>query len=442
MMNERMKNLLPNDRYLLRMNDACKEDYVLALTHLYQPLIGLKAISLYLTLLNDVELLDGPTTHHTLMSMTNLDLDEFYQSRIKLEAIGLMKTYVKEGEYRTFYYELVPPFSVKRFFEDSMLSILLEHHIGKSPFERLKNKLLPKQSHLPELVEKTKRFDEVFSTVKPNISQQKKNPVVSIKEQEKESLVDFEWIEQSLIRNGINPKVILSKGNKEYITSLVKIYHVDNLTLEKAILWSINDGQVLLRDELHEACKDYYAKHYNQPSPKLLPHQEVKEKQVKKAAPKTKEEKLIQHFETITHRELLEDFSKTGYASENEIKMLTNIMLKHGLNQSVMNVLVHYVLQKSDMKLTKNYVEKIATHWARKNVQTAKQAMDLAKQETKLYQTWGSYKRNTAKRKEVLPDWFQIEQEDQRTENKKKLDPDVMKERQELEKALRNVSKL
>ncbi|WP_159461987.1 replication initiation and membrane attachment family protein [Salirhabdus sp. Marseille-P4669] len=446
-MNERMKNLLPKDSYVIQMHGTCCEDYVLALTHLYQPLIGLESITLYLTLLNDRNVQKGPTTHHTIMNMTNMDLDQFYQTRLKLEAIGLMKTYVDDGELRSYYYVLNPPFSVTEFFNDSMLSILLEHQVGKTHFERLKQNLLSSQK-LPtsNLVEKTKSFNDVFSTIQFESQASNRHSTIDVSpkslDTEAEKIVDFDWIEQALRRNALHPENILTRENKSFITNLVKIYHVDNLTLEKAMLWSINENQELMHEELHEACKDFYAKHFEIKAPKLVNKLEhTKQVKAKDTQPKSKEDKLIEHFENITHREILEDFSQTGYASENEIKMLTSIMLKHGLSQSVMNVLVHYVMQKSDMKLTKNYVEKIATHWARKNVHNAKQAMALAKAESKLYQTWGT-RRAGSRKKEVLPDWFKKEQEKEKNEVEqvgKQVDRDFLKEKEELERALRNV---
>ena len=48
---------------------------------------------------------------------------------------------------------------------------------------------------------------------------------------------------------------------------------------------------------------------------------------------------------------------------------------------------------KSDMKLTKAYVEKIASHWARKKITTAKEAFVLAKNEHKQYTEWADGKK-------------------------------------------------
>jgi replication initiation and membrane attachment protein len=67
---------------------------------------------------------------------------------------------------------------------------------------------------------------------------------------------------------------------------------------------------------------------------------------------------------------------------------------------------------KTDMKLTKGYVEKIAGHWARKHVKTVKDAMELAKNEHRTYIGWSESKKTgkSSKQKpirtEVLPDWF------------------------------------
>lgn len=440
-----MKNLLPNDRYIIQLHKPFCEDYVMALTHLYQPLIGMNSITLYFTLTNEIEFLEGPSTHHTLMNITGMDLDQIYQARLKLEAIGLLKTYVNEEDIRTYYYVLQPPFSAKEFFQDSMLSILLEHHIGEQLLDRMRKKVFPEVNVPASIIDKTKSFEDVFTT---SIRPQK--PVLLKTSEKKDSneqiskmehSVDFHWIEQALQNNEIRSEKVLTKDNRDFIINLTRIYKVDNVHLEKAILWSINENMELLREELHEACKDYYAKQYDSKAPKLLPKQEIQEKQENKKTPTTKQGKLMEHFESITHREILEDYSKTGHASEQEIKMLTNVMFQHGLSQSVMNVLVHYVLQKTDLKLTRNYIEKIATHWARKNVQTVQQAMELAKAESGLYQTWGT-KRAPSKKKEVLPDWFKKQKEAEAKSDAgtstKQQSRDISLEKQELEKALKN----
>lgn len=107
--------ILPIEGYYVVVKSSLPVDYAKSLTHLYQPLIGIQAVTLYLTLLHEVELQkeDSPQTHHTLMNYLNLPLDEIYQARLKLEGIGLLKTYENKGEMQNYYtYEIQSPFSI------------------------------------------------------------------------------------------------------------------------------------------------------------------------------------------------------------------------------------------------------------------------------------------------------------------------------------------
>lgn len=376
----------------------------------------------------------------------NISLDHFFEERKKLEAIGLLKTYVLDDEHaRTYYYVVVPPFSSRAFFQDPMLSILLKHHVGEIQYNRLKNCMMD-QNKLPENVQsRTRSFNEVFTTVLPEMPDfdEAMDQVSSTEEQAKDYLIDFEYLAQALQKYNIPDQHILTPENKQYMNSLVRIYQLNQLEMEKALLWSIDESFHLSTSDLHEACLDFYVKKYGQTRPALNVKAESWQSG-KKQGTGTKEDKLIEHFETITHREILEDYSSTGFASEQEVKMITNIMHQHGLPQPVMNVLIHYVLQKTDMKLTRNYVEKIATHWSRKKVKTAREAMKLAKSENRLYQSWGTGRKSRSESREVLPEWFKKQKQKEKDEssqtNTRRNQRDIEKEKQELARALKNIS--
>lgn len=65
------------------------------------------------------------------------------------------------------------------------------------------------------------------------------------------------------------------------------------------------------------------------------------------------------------------------------------------------------------MKFTKGFVEKIASHWARKEIKTVKAAMELAREEVRTSasvesrKTSGRTSKGKPIRTEVLPDWFE-----------------------------------
>ena len=71
------------------------------------------------------------------------------------------------------------------------------------------------------------------------------------------------------------------------------------------------------------------------------------------------------------------------------------------------------------MKLPRKYVERIADHWMRKNVRTAKEAMELARTERDQYNKWKqeneekkssalNYRKQPYRniREEKIPEWF------------------------------------
>ena len=95
-----MKNItvLPADTYTVINKGVITSYDKKIITMLYQPIIGYTAVSLYHTLLDDLEkseVMSEDLTHHHLMSTMQLGLEDILISREKLEAVGLLKTYMK-----------------------------------------------------------------------------------------------------------------------------------------------------------------------------------------------------------------------------------------------------------------------------------------------------------------------------------------------------------
>ena len=104
------------------------------LLNLYQPLVGNEAISLYYTLwsyLDKSELISNEWTHHHLLKNMQITINEIDDARVKLEAIGLLKTYLKKGNVNNYIYELYSPISASEFINNPILSSALYNAIGK-----------------------------------------------------------------------------------------------------------------------------------------------------------------------------------------------------------------------------------------------------------------------------------------------------------------------
>src|SRR5699024_10946976 len=156
--------ILPIDGYQVELNASLPADYLAALIHLYQPLVGINAIHFYQLLLQE-EPLSKKThlqAHHHFMNYLNQYLDHIYEYRIKLEVIGVIQKYKKNTEEITVYtYVLIPPLNSASLLGDIMLAELLYRQIAKTKFEMLQahNKATPaldRCDHIPV------SFNDVF----------------------------------------------------------------------------------------------------------------------------------------------------------------------------------------------------------------------------------------------------------------------------------------
>ena len=82
----KLVSILPADSYVVINKSLLNDNDRLVLTMLYQPIIGSTALSLYFTLwsdLNKTEIMSNEYTHHHLMSVMCLKLDEIVSARKK-----------------------------------------------------------------------------------------------------------------------------------------------------------------------------------------------------------------------------------------------------------------------------------------------------------------------------------------------------------------------
>ena len=420
-MHQSIGKILPADQFTIINHHSFSENHYQALYQLYQPIIGVDATAFYLTLHH----LFQPSqkhSHHHLMQIFNLPLNTIYQARLSCEAIELIHTYKHDLESGSVYhYQLNPPLSVKQFLKNDLLNQLLLHQIGRQKYQSIMESVssvfeVSDQSQLGENV--TARFTDVFKyngatqSLSLGPDQEKEPEAVPMVQG---VAIDWKWLEKNLADRMLPSKKILSDDNMTLIQQMAGLYQLTTTQLDKAIQWAITSDHELSREEFKVACLDLV---------ETLPEQQVKVvNQREKLKPteqtnKSKRDQFVERMETISPKELLEDLSSGRQASQQDLKMIANVMDTQGLEPGVMNVLIHYVMLKTDMKLTRSYMEKIASHWSRKNVKTVRQAMTLAKSENNKYQQWDQKKQTNYNRprksQDIVPDWFK---------NRKKKEP-------------------
>ncbi|MFC4388253.1 replication initiation and membrane attachment family protein [Gracilibacillus marinus] len=438
--------ILPAERYIVELSSDVQQSYNHVLTHLYQPLIGIDAISLYQTLLSESTLLfenKNYQTHHMLMNYIGLPLDRIYRARRKLEGIGLLKTFeIEHQAERIFRYVIQSPLSSSAFFQHDTLSQLLLHQIGKEKFAKIEQAFSKQVRQYPEnMYETTAKFKEVFYLKNladvDNIHEDKSNT----SEIFVGTTIDFGWIAQLLDQRMLPKHMILSDENKKLIQQMQGLYNLTNQEVEKALIWAIGENHQLNKKEFKEACFDFSASSSSKVTLQVIEHRDKLATNERNQAPKTQEEQFISMLEQISPKELLEDLTDGAKASNQDLKTISEVMTQQGLTPGVMNVLIHYVMLKTDMKLTKSYLEKIASHWARKNVKTVRQAMTLAKSENKKYQQWTkSTKQNRQSyvntKRDIVPEWYKKQKEERKQNETTDKEVDKQKRAEEADALL------
>ncbi|MGG5254824.1 replication initiation and membrane attachment family protein [Neobacillus sp. SM06] len=431
-MGQHWQEILPIDRYTVAANGLLHEYDRKVLTFLYQPLVGPVCISLYITLWAELEenrLWSNSSSHHLLMNVLNLNLKEIYEARLKLEGIGLVKTFVKNEEERSFIYELQPPLTPEQFFLDGMLNIFLYRKIGKNHFARLKRFFSDQIRDQDGFQEVTKAFQDVFESATPGSLHYLQDRAADLEAEAGQGFIgrsepsavqlgagtfDFDLLEAGL-NEALIPKKALTSKVKDAINNLAFLYKIDPIQMKNILLSAVNEDNEIDIEELRKAARDWYQFLHEDQLPSLVERIQPIAHRTQHDEPKSQEEKLIRYLETTSPLQVLKDVSGGAEPSPSDIQIIEDVLFKQKLFPGVVNVLIQFVMLRTDMKLTKGYVQKIASHWSRKQIKTVKDAMNLAKSEHRTYLEWSSGKKSgsPAKQKpirtEFLPDWFEEE---------------------------------
>jgi replication initiation and membrane attachment protein len=457
-MAQHWQELIPIDRYLVTSSGLLHEYDRKVLTFLYQPLIGSTCLSLYMTLwaeLDENRLWSESSTHHLLMNLLSVNLKDIHEARLKLEGIGLLKTYVKTDESgRSFIYEIHPPLNPEQFFLDGMLNIYLYRKIGKNHFSRLKRFFsIPKKPMEEDYLDVTRAFQDVFASATPGSLQYMQEHSEDLEAEpaqefigradQKPIQIDTSTFDFEMLMAGLNeslvPQKSLTKKVKEVISNLAFLYGISPIEMKNFILGAINENDEIDIEDLRKGARDWYQfENYDQ-LPSLINRTQPAVHQVQLTEPKTQEETLIRYYETTPPIVTFKELSGGVEPSVANLKILEEIMIKYKLPPGVVNVLIEVVLRKTDMKFTKNFVESIASHWARLKIKTVKDAMEAARKEERSFKESKKTGKATNKkpiRTEVLPDWFE-ENGKESVKDSKQDDPDLEAKKRSIEEKLK-----
>ena len=380
----RIITLLPADTYTVVNKSIITENDCKNIISLYEPIIGPIAVSLYFTLIRDIRLTDylsNDFTHHHLMTIMKSSIDVIRMARESLEGVGLLKTYYKEGDNNSYVYELYSPLSPKEFFSSPIFNVTLYNNIGKTEYENLMLEFQIPKVDLKEYQEITKEIDLTYKS-SPNIEtfETKDRNTLSLRF---DNNIDFDLLISSLPK-GLVKEAVFTKKLKELINQLAYIYDLDTLKMIEIIRTIITDKGTIDREELRKQTRKYYQFNNNGRLPTLV-YRTQPEYLKSPEGDTSPRAKIIYLFENTSPRDFLTIKNKGATPTSRDLKLLEMLLTDLELKPAVVNVLIDYVLKKNNNKLNQAFVETIAGQWKRCNVETAEEAMELAKKENNKY---------------------------------------------------------
>lgn len=431
------KNLtiLPADAYTVVNKTVINSNDKKIVTMLYQPIIGYTASNLYFTLIDDLdklELMSDDLTHHHLMATMQLKLDSIVEAREKLEAIGLLKTYIKKGSVNHYVYLIYSPLSAYEVFTHPILNVVLYNNLGKIEYDKLKEFYRIPRINLKDYIDITSSFDEVFTTVagKSNmvcddIVKKSSNSMIL------NECVDFDLLISSIPTEMLNSKCFTS-DIKELINALAFTYNIDDKSMIPLVRDSINEKGLIDKNLLRKSCRNYYQFEEGGRLPTLI-YNKQPDYLKKPEGDNSKWAKMVYTFENISPYDFLRAKYKGAEPTSRDLKLVESLLIDQKLAPGVVNVLLAYVLKINNQKLNKNYIETIVGQWKRLNIETVEDAMKITMKEHKSVKkmiTKTPVAKSKIDKKESLPAWFDKDID--------KINP-TTDEKNELEKILKEL---
>jgi replication initiation and membrane attachment protein len=366
--------LKANDGLSFRISRTLSTEEMQSLMTCYLPLIGHNGIILYLSAING-EYGEEFMTHQALLSQSDMTIDQLENARIQCERAHLIRTYKKSVGERDFYiWQIELPLIIVDFTTHEVLGRRLYNVIGKNRFDAIKQKhgrenngftdfkAISASFKAEDLIGWDEEFEQDFQLLKPKASQPAN---LEIKFDTQKFLRDI-----SPLAFPLSARIV---DNIRLIEECATIYGISEEDMRMLVSRCIRlKDQSLDADKLKQKVRSFKG---------IVPV-------------------LPQDPYTAPSIAFLQSKQNGIAVSSADKKLIEHLILEMKLTPEVVNVLLEYVLENNQMRLSRSYVEKIAATWIRLNVSNKEEALAQTHRETG---------KGKSGRKDVLPLWFDEE---------------------------------
>ena len=366
-----------NDFYEIRVASLITNLDRDSLLELYQPIIGARAASLYLTLSTQKKSPDGGSIFKTNQLLRNMQLTsaEFIEARHYLEAVGLIRTYEADQEdVRCYIYVIYSPKSPKAFFEDVLFSGLLIQSVGEKEAKKLANKWKVNLTIPEEYREVSASFVDVYNLNYDDPSFRKDFGSQILGRDHGRAQLTFSYdLFFSFIKE--NSSIDISSFKKKDMKEIARL----------ATLFGLNEksmAYIVIDEYIPEGSN-----HFDFDKIRTKCEQEIRFSQIKNVSKSdvsgdSELAKKVRMMEEVAPAKFLQYLQQGTKPARSDLTIVNALSKDYGFGNGIINVIVEYVLYKNNNILSKNYCEKIAASLAREGVTTTVDAMNYLKKLT------------------------------------------------------------
>ncbi|GMG68290.1 replication initiation and membrane attachment family protein [Tetragenococcus halophilus] len=420
----------PNNIYQVTKSFPLTEEGNNGLVYLYQPIIGQNALALYYGFIGDKEdQYENEFAHIDMLDALNIGLPDFLQARKQLEGMGLLSVFTKEDpEFgKMFLYRLEEPIHPQDFFRDETYSFLLLNTIGERKFRQMVRRFQPENPDLTAYQEVTSGFREVYGALDERLFIRNAQSLEKVSQdyqvpsnkqlQLDEGQIDWDFLYQLAQRKFI-VKENFDDSFKQQLTLYANLFGFDEMKLVDLMTEavSLSDGKVdrkaldkVIRKQA-TVKKEKQADNHDEQSDE----QTRRFNTLRQTGFSKNDIQLVKIAQSSAPMDFLQAIKneKHNFVTDPETWLLKTLVERSPLPNSVINVLIHYILVvKKNSFLQSNFVNQIATDWSELEINSPEQAIKHVRDLVKEAKSKPSKKKNYANnkqqpiRKESLPDW-------------------------------------
>ncbi len=362
----------PKDTYRTEGTECLSEDGISSLVSLYQPIVGMDAVMLYLTMHSEGRRQKTLEPHSRLAAILNRSIDEIERARIHLEEMMLVRTYVLKGDSKNSYvYHLNTPLSPSLFLENREFYARLSKALGRKNAELTAGKFMTGMN-LNGYEDITRKISHsVLRDYDNEIEFQQVKPRYRFSGEDVSISFDYQsFLEKAT--NLIFPVELRTQETMKLIGQLASIYGISPDQMLICVSRACNLGTMSFDEE---KLKLYCAR------------------------AKTEVKKVRDPYE-LPPVSFLQSKQNGAQVTLGDKKILEHLSLDMHFPPEVINVLVEYVLNTSGNRLVPSFVDSVASQWARDGVNDLKSALLQTKKAS-------GYRSTRGPRRNVLPAYYQ-----------------------------------